>query len=176
MTTLRLNFECTTSGRVDAERSAENPTDVWKSSGCGFLDILVWCERARLAVKKETILANVAKCYMTSEPGPKFDVEPKPEAMEVEEKSKEQKEKKQIVVVKNKTPAEFKRLALKKERKKKRMEREKRKKEQKKAPKRKRKATPKRKRKATPKRKRKPVKKSPKRRVRRVKSLKKKKR
>ena len=81
----------------------------------GFLDILLWCERARLAVKKETILANVVKCYMTSEPGPKFDVEPKPEAMEVEEKPKEQKEKKPIVVVKSKTPAEFKRLALKKE-------------------------------------------------------------
>ena len=55
----------------------------------GFLDILIWCEQARLAVKKETILANIEKCYMTSEPCPKFDVEPKPEAMEVEEKPKE---------------------------------------------------------------------------------------
>ena len=62
----------------------------------GFLDILVWCEHARLAVKKETILANVAKCYMTSEPGPKVDVEPKSEAMEVEGNPKKRKEQKQI--------------------------------------------------------------------------------
>ena len=129
-----------------------------------FLDILGWCGKARNAVKSETILASVAKCYMTSEPGPKFDVEPRAEPMKVESVSKS--EKKKVVVVKSKSPAEMSRLVLKKERRRKKLEREKRKKEKKVAPKRKRKATPKRK----------STKKSPRRRVVRKKTVKKKKR
>ena len=90
----------------------------------GFLEILKWCEKARKAVKRETILLGVEKCFMTSEPGPKFDVESKPEPMEIEVKPKAAKEKKKIVVVKSKTPAEMERMALSKARRKKRIERE----------------------------------------------------
>ena len=126
-----------------------------------FLDILRWCEKARLSVKRETILANVEKCYMTSEPGEKFDVEPKPESMQIEEAAKSNKKK--VVVVKSKTPEQMAKLELKKERKKKRLEREKRKQQKEKVPK----------RKATPKKK--PRKKSPIRRVVRRKSMRKKK-
>ena len=42
-----------------------------------YLDIGQWCERARRAVKPDTISASVKQCYMTSEPGTKFDVGPK---------------------------------------------------------------------------------------------------
>ena len=123
-----------------------------------FVTVLSWCAYAWGEVKKETILSGVAKCYMSADPGPKFEVEAKPEEMQIEREEKKKKQRKKIVVVKSKTLAELERLAKKKERARKKIERERKKLEKekgKKAPK----------RKATPKRKK--PRKSPKRRVQR---------
>ena len=43
-----------------------------------FVTMLSWCAYTWGAVK-ETILSGVAKCYMSADPGPKFEVEAKPE-------------------------------------------------------------------------------------------------
>ena len=62
-------------------------------------------------MKKETILSGVKKCYMSADPGPEFEVEAAPEKMEIEGKKKAKKEKKKVVAVKSKSPAELSRLA-----------------------------------------------------------------
>ena len=80
-----------------------------------FTTILSWCTYAWKEVKRETILSGVKKCYMSSDPGPEFDVEAAPEKMEVEKKAAK-KPKKKIVAGKSKSPAEMERLAKKKER------------------------------------------------------------
>ncbi len=98
----------------------------------GFLQILDWCDKVLLTVKKETILAKIGQCFMTSELGPVFNVEPEPEAMKIDKKPGK---KKKIVVVKSKTPEEMKRLAKKKDNKRKKLGREKRKKMRKVTPK-----------------------------------------
>ena len=72
----------------------------------GYLDILQWCERARRAVNPDTILTSVKQCYMTSEPGPKFDVEPKDEEMRTAPKVNW---KRKVKVVKSKTASEVER-------------------------------------------------------------------
>ena len=92
--------------------------------------VLSWCAYAWGEVKNETILSGVAKRYLSADPGPKLEVEAKPEAMQIEgeEKKKNQKKKKKkIVVVKSKTLAELERLAKKKERARKKIERAKKK-------------------------------------------------
>ena len=105
-----------------------------------FLDILSWLSKAWESVKKETILNGVEKCYMSAEPGEKFDVEPAPEEMKVE---KEKKEKKKIKVAKSKSEAELIRFAAKMKRKKMKLLREQRKAQAKADPKKK--STPKKK-------------------------------
>ena len=48
-----------------------------------FTTTLSWCTYAWKEVRKETILSGVKKCYMTSVPGPEFDVEAAPEKLKV---------------------------------------------------------------------------------------------
>ena len=122
-----------------------------KSGNCvaaDFVTVLSWVANPWKSVEKKTILSGVEKCYMSANPGPEFEVEAKPEEMKVE---KAKKERKKIVTVKSKSPAELARLAKKKERTRKKLERAKQPKKPKK--------------KATPKRKN--LRKSPKRRVKR---------
>ena len=100
----------------------------WNFIAADFVTILPWCAHAWGEVKKETILSGVEKCYMNADPGPKFEIETKPEAMKMEgQKKKKNRYKKRIVVVKSKSRAELERLAKKKERARKKIEMEKKK-------------------------------------------------
>ena len=143
------------------------PRKVQKKSGnfvaAGFLDILSWVTKAWDSVKVQTILNGVVKCYMSSEPGMEFEVEPRPEEMKVDSKNAK-KEKKKIKVMKSKSPAAMALLAAKEERARKKAEREKKKAEQQAKPK----------KKSTPKKKN--ARRSPIKRVRRKKTVRKQKR
>ena len=82
-----------------------------------FTEVLSWRAYGWDQVKTETILSGVEKCYVSVDPGERFEVEVAPEAMEIEvSKDKVKKEKKNIIAVKSKSVAELQRLATKKER------------------------------------------------------------
>ena len=98
-----------------------------------FTTILDWCAYAWDSVKTETIVSGVEKCYMSSNPGKEFEVEPEPEKMKIEDEAKAKKDKKKIQVRKSKSPAEMKRFKMKIERARKRLERAKKPKKSKKA-------------------------------------------
>ena len=58
-----------------------------------FTTILSWCAYAWNSVKTETIVSGVEKCYMSSDLGKTFEVEPETEKMKIEDEAKEMKEK-----------------------------------------------------------------------------------